>query len=465
MTDKVETTVNPFELKVGGANGIDNADVPVRWCITPDFVTKMENDKVVDPHILLVSVDSKSGEMSRHLVPVAELMTYVRFQRAGEMKLYGWIIDGKVGRKELHRQFMMKKRGEWNTNLINPYDGTPEDSIPGVYIGTSRTVDIPANVFGKEPSPGLKWFVNLWHKGRPQDECHFRKRFLLAISLKWIAMLVFSLVAISVRTAAASVVSLMGWSHTANWKYVWRPFKYTMGMVIRTDGWDGFDFSCRGFWENQRFLWYRKIGKNIFGDDLKIVHLMMMPFTPIIPLVTFGIFYLHFGWASDAAIATLITLGVMTAVCTFIDVILEIIGWIAINGDRRLHSFYESWHEIDMFLADHNLWPTVIALVGAAAFVLLFTLFVVFWSVGKVILLACVFAGVLAYVSLKLSDWMMKWGTLDTEHNDVTNIRELLCPKDGMNLKAEYGYIPKEQRTVRLFFKRIKNALCRPMQM
>ena len=80
------TTVNPFELTIGGPEGIDNADVPVRWCITPRFIDKMEEDGVKDPHILLVSFNPITNEeVSRTLTPLAELMTYVRFYQAGRI--------------------------------------------------------------------------------------------------------------------------------------------------------------------------------------------------------------------------------------------------------------------------------------------------------------------------------------------------------------------------------------------
>lgn len=176
------TQQQPFELKVGGPDGIDNADVPVRWCITPDFVTQMEKDKVVDPHIVLVSVHPIYGEMSRHLAPLADLMTYVRFNRAGKMKLYGWIVDGSEGRKVMYKNFMQKTKGDWNTDLINGWDNEPRSDIRGTYTSTGRSVEIPKDVFGAEPNPKIKWFVNLWHSNRIQDECHFRKRMRFLLS-------------------------------------------------------------------------------------------------------------------------------------------------------------------------------------------------------------------------------------------------------------------------------------------
>ena len=144
MTDKI----TPFELQVGGPEGIINADVPVRWCITPELVTQMAEDGVVDPHILLVTYHSEVGEMTRQLVPVANLMTYARFYRAGTTKILGWIVDGSVGRKELHKQMLGRRWGEWNTTLVN-IEGQPID-VPHTYRGTTYPVNVPEDALDRK---------------------------------------------------------------------------------------------------------------------------------------------------------------------------------------------------------------------------------------------------------------------------------------------------------------------------
>ena len=48
--------------------------------------------------------------------------------------------------------------------------------------------------------------------------------------------------------------------------------------------------------------------------------------------------------------------------------------------------------------------------------------------------------------------------------NDYTEIRELLCPKDQLNLSTDINSIPKERRTWRLRYKNFKAKVCKPMQ-
>lgn len=219
-----EDIINPFELQVGGPEGIDNADVPVRWCITTNMVSQMEKDGIVDPHILLVSYNPKHDiEMARVLVPVGELMTYVRFSKAGTMKLFGWIINGEPGRRQIKKEFLGKERGVYNTDLI--FGGSPEEDIKGTYMGTAREVEIPSDVFGAEPPAQLKWLANLWTEDRIQDECHFRRRLIFALTIKWVFVLLVGLISVFFRVLTNTALTLGGWWHNTRWKYCWRPYK------------------------------------------------------------------------------------------------------------------------------------------------------------------------------------------------------------------------------------------------
>ena len=116
----------PFELIVGDETGeIMNGDIPVRWCVTPELVKELEDNNIVDPHVLLVSATQKGQEMQRQLVPITELMTYVRFTKAGDQNLFGFIVDGAKGRKKLHNLYLRKISGSFYTDVIYYYTNLP----------------------------------------------------------------------------------------------------------------------------------------------------------------------------------------------------------------------------------------------------------------------------------------------------------------------------------------------------
>lgn len=113
-----------------------------------------------------------------------------------------------------------------------------------------------------------------------------------------------------------------------------------------------------------------------------------------------------------------------------------------------------------MHLAETGDWPAVImgtALVVICAFIymLIFS-----WTfqliVGSIITIIAISFG-----TMKLSEHMIQ---SDLDRNDYTQIRELLCPRDPLNIEAKYDLIPPKQRTVHLWVAKVKNKICKPMQ-
>jgi len=457
-----EEKASPFELKIGGAEGIDNADVPVRWCITPEFVTQMESEGITDPHILLVSYDPdvdrhhSLAQMNRVLVPVAELMTYIRFTRPGNMKIFGWIIDGSVGRKYLHKMFTQKSDNSWRTDVIE-YDGSPVKDISHAYIGASRDVFIPYDVFGSEPNPKLKWFANLWHDEGLQDECHFRKRLILAVTLKWFPVALWIVFILSFRVLRGIVLSIAGWPQNVVWKYMWKPFDYTTDMSIcdnkKTD--ETFHFGNQAWWQENRFLVQRKTKHGVHN------HIFFQAFNPLLIIV----------WAFFGFLSTSLSLppSMMAAeIVVFVGHATLFIAGILAIIDLLFALFIficDSSPTINRFLEK---LPTQQILAGIIISCVVAMLGFTFYQSGTMAVVglgaAMLGLGAAAFITNYLVQNWLTLGYIDPKYNDPTYIRELLCPKDGMNLEPTYALIPKDQRTVRLWVKKVKNSLCRPMQ-
>jgi hypothetical protein len=121
---------------------------------------------------------------------------------------------------------------------------------------------------------------------------------------------------------------------------------------------------------------------------------------------------------------------------------------------------------INKFLNKIPLQPTLIGVITLCIGGLLTTVFVQHGLTAFVpMLIGFVILGVATFViHYVMEHWLSLW-YLDPKYNDPTYIRELLCPKDEMNLEPTYDLIPKEQRTVRLWIKKVKNSICRPMQL
>lgn len=449
-------TEHPFELIVGSETGeIMNGDVPVRWCVTPELVKKLEDDKIIDPHVLLVTADDRGREMQRQLVPITELMTYVRFTKAGKMKLYGFIIDGAEGRKKLYRMYQRKVSGGYETDIMFHYTSLPHDDLYGEYVRTDVTVEIPAGVFGKEPGPWMKWFVNLWHtdSGRVVDECHYRRRLILAFSLKWIPVLIWAIFSITAHVVITGSLALAGWFKGMKFWRSFRPFKYS---DIEFHLLDDVNMSFEG----NAFLFKRKH----LIHDWKETMFFTTAVNPFILLVVSGSVALV---AKEGMFLTITAtiLGVIFAISVIWDGISLGIEWL-----EKTDFFEKADSQLGKMIrtaSDYNVrkyitWA-LIGLVTIAIFVITMY-FELFFAIFVPLATAAIVAGVLWKWSDAILERLDNACSVAPERNDYTEIRELLCPKDADNLKPDIHYIPPKQRTIRLWYLDMKNKVCKPMQ-
>jgi lysylphosphatidylglycerol synthetase-like protein (DUF2156 family) len=185
---------------------------------------------------------------------------------------------------------------------------------------------------------------------------------------------------------------------------------------------------------------------------------------PLLLLVLSGIIALV---AKEGAFVTImaVILGIIFAISVLWDAISLGIEWLAKTDffermDNRLGKIFRvaSEYNIGKYITWALICLITIAIFAITMYFELFfaifvplaisaTVAVVFWNWGDAIL-----------------DRINNIYTVAPESNDYTEIRELLCPKDELNLKADVHYIPPKQRTVRLWYLDLKNKVCKPMQ-
>lgn len=478
----------PFELIVGDTNGeIQSGDIPVRWCLTPEFVTELEEQGIVDPHILLVTAyhDIASvREMQRKLIPVGELMTYARFTRSGKMSLHAWIVDGALGRREIHHKLSQKICGAYGTTVFDVYGKPKSADELTIFMAEARCelkfakyvgvdVLIPNGVFGKEPHPLVKKYVNMWHDGRIVDECHFRRRMILAFTLKWIPVLLWTVLLASSRVLAAGFLTVAGWRKACDWKHIFHV--YSPRYLIE----DVANITETG-WKNNEYLWWRTAkSKDWMGEDTTydVVH-----FTPVIanPLLVGVIWFTCFIISAETAmnggpfaVASYWTLEVMFAVAFFtvaLDVSIEFAAWSMHSpvgdpvGSAWRWVVERTWGRFDTFVTERNRWPEVIGVSIGIVAILAIIGIAIFWKVVLITLITVLIVGALVLAMFFLYQFLFNHTVLDIEHNDITEIRELLCPADPENLDAKLKAIPMKRRTLRLWYLDMKNKVCKPMQ-
>lgn len=456
--------VPDFELFIGDKGGlIDNGDVPIRWCITQEYINKLEEDGVIDPHVVIASFapmrknkpdEDYFVEMDRKMVPLTELMTYLRFTRAGNAKVYAIIVDGNEGREELHKRYMRKSSGEY-PEIVSTYSDSLYDDLPFAVKHTSVIVEIPANVFGKEPSPWMKWYVNAWHdtSNKIVDECHYRRRWMIAFGIKWMAFIPLTLLGITLRVGIATLLILSGYGKKVNLRHAFRPYKYPyLYFNVITE---------RINWLNDTaFIRHRKnmIGKDPYNSTTPIFSLVV--FSPIVIFILgVGVSFMD----PNGLIGYLVLIGIgmlpIFGIGVFVDLLVLGVEFLLISNfgdkfDDMMRTFVRSKtfkYGAIIFVGTVAvlLWKLLLDLLGVLLIVLTFT-------IG--------FVGLMWFFNTEIVQWLLNKITISAAANDYKSINELLCPKEEDNLRPNIKYIPKNKRTIRLWYLDVKNKMCKPMQ-
>lgn len=253
-----------FHIVVGDGNKmeIDNASVPVRWCL---------NDKMIDhlkklqkqAYVCLTALhpeERRSGEyrwipLSRVIVPITDSMTYMNINRAGKFTIVADIIIPKSEKKSRVRQDLrdVNRRSDkkstfgqvrddsydYITTTVPSLDGE-RDLLETCWGFTSEFVSVlkamernrvdrslvisidcecDPKLFA-EPLP--EWFdtwVNFFYSTPPIDQCSRRRRGMVWLATFWVVPLI-ALVFVSAKALWASLWYVFIGGISPNWSGV-----------------------------------------------------------------------------------------------------------------------------------------------------------------------------------------------------------------------------------------------------
>ena len=186
---------------VANSQKLGRAMIPLRWCLVPEEITFLREQRSENPHLFLVIVNSKK-EVDRQLIPIGKMMTYLSFRHPGENTVFASIVWRAGGFRNLKSRYLGKDRS--GNYFILHYD-SDENTLVGTdgYGLSTITVNVSPEFFSPEPKPWEKWWVNLWFETKPKDQCQFKKRRFLAYSIQPIAVLLFILFITVFRLLAA----------------------------------------------------------------------------------------------------------------------------------------------------------------------------------------------------------------------------------------------------------------------
>jgi hypothetical protein len=238
-----------FNLKVD--RELQGASIWVRWCLDPETREVLKKHAGENPQLLLIITGGSIYKETRKIVDLEDVVQILPLRYPGKNTILSAIIWGNVHTRE--EIFLHRHDNVYGTDLVN-YPGYKKNGAPilsGAYesyklSGPVIEVDVPQEIFAKEPPEWEKTWVNRWHYDPPRDQCKYRARrifaytlqpflFLIPFCVTGAIFLVFAFFALlfgfykpsideRLDTSANlfKVIKISGWSEDNWWCKIWR---------------------------------------------------------------------------------------------------------------------------------------------------------------------------------------------------------------------------------------------------
>jgi len=193
--------------------------VEVGWCLLPGTVEYLHKQGVIDPYILLIAIDERGQEM-RELHQVRKGMTFWTFTRPGKVTLHAMIVFSSIGEGR-PLQFLTRHGNGYDVTIFLHDQELRNLNRDGIFGHSEVELVLDEKCFAKEPPAWLKRWVNLAHRGRAEDECHFRKRAIFAFTIQpWAALVYYTVKVITMVCLGLWHVVVLG-NTKVNFLAIW----------------------------------------------------------------------------------------------------------------------------------------------------------------------------------------------------------------------------------------------------
>ena len=455
---------NGLSLIIGPEDGyIENADVIVRWCITPELTEHLIKTGVDNPHIIL-STCTKAGDHEwRGVYPLNELMAYARFYQAGEQKIFASIINmckSPTLMKDHKKNILMKNVNNYYSymfQIVGKIERTPDDDND-ILAQTEELVEIPAGVFATEVPAWLDWYVNMWHgKFANDDGCQFRTRAIIGL-FKWIPMLAWAII----HTLFFGAMVLGAWGMGLySWIQNWSGFKDPFDISTSTSMLSSSEGKHSNLLDSSYIPWihWTPTLSQAIVSPFMLCPTIISIWLAVAGLISIGpdLDYL------EAFSAFAVAYGIISGLLILWDV-----------SNTLSHLYMVKVEEVDT--PDSKI--SGCSIIFAAIILITICLFIwlpgwlagaIFTAIGLILFTVWAhtqkWATDLAKGYFKQIDKIYLWiNKYFGPNEDYTEMRELFCPKDMSNLTTDIDTLPTESVSWRLRFRNFKAKVCKPRQ-
>lgn len=264
---------------------VEQPTLTVRWCLTPEELASLRQpieEKSIIRIFFIVDYANEYGSKKRQIFysPYDRILDYLPLYHAGEVNIFPVIITGSWRSPDdscYSDQIKAVIDSLMYVDSSSLADSSKiKDSIIRskerngdwqVITGEQLTVNVPAGIFAKEPSKFEKFWVNLWFKDKPQDQCEFRRRRMLAYSIQLVIVPCWLIIDTLIRCWLAFMQTTAGFSNVA-WGDVMHPFGATIDDVFNSG-----DYQEKSNYQ-ERQIKYCWLGFSLFASAITVILLL-----------------------------------------------------------------------------------------------------------------------------------------------------------------------------------------------
>jgi hypothetical protein len=206
--------------------------VAVAWCVDQQVLKSLSDAGITDPQVVIITAPTDNYHINkeyRKVVPLKDLMTYIEFKASGTNKIWGFI--SLLNSKQTRNRYLSRDNGHFY-NWVLSVDGSNWVYDTGnenkeLFCATPVSVVVPDGAFANEPPKWEKQWVNFWFRQKPQDQCEYRRRRLLAYSVQPLVFFIMFL-----ARAIMLLISSLWLSRGMSFKYLLHLIQYDMDDAL-----------------------------------------------------------------------------------------------------------------------------------------------------------------------------------------------------------------------------------------
>lgn len=219
-----------------------SASMAIIWCLSPEQIERLKREDKEPKIVISVLHIKRRGddryprfefeEENRKIVPVTAVSTFVTFRNPGQHIICAGIKDGDYEDKDLLKIYRRDHGyNDYFRSIVDvKADFYDSGKTENVYMDSSyllakddfATLEVNVDERHFAPQPRDYKLVNSWFDTKPTDQCHHRKRRILAYFLTF---------AILPLTQFGKIIlfflnNIIVGTTLINWRSIFRPFTY-----------------------------------------------------------------------------------------------------------------------------------------------------------------------------------------------------------------------------------------------